>query len=643
MTEETIGKFEVLCRIGTGGMADVYRCRLRGVGGFEKTVVVKRIRPEHAADPAFVNMFLEEARLAANLDHPNIVQVFDVGEVDGSPYIAMEYVRGPTFSALIRQAHRHQDDRVVDACLGRLAHVVSGVCLGLHHAHTARAASGEPLGLVHRDVSPQNIIVSREGIPKLLDFGMAKATGALAQSQSDPGTIKGKLRYLPPERLTGVVDQRGDIFSLGVCLFEATTGENPYGPPGTDQATLVSRIASGQCRRPSQVVPGYPRALEDIVLAAIEPDLHKRCGSARELHERLEELVARPPFQASARSVASWIEELFPAAASEDSGPKPRMASVVTAQAPGSGVTSPISAGRAQPALPTASRRRTISPFNPLAAVLSPDTSTNLDLVARRRAPPPRRSRQWNGRAWAAVGAATLLALGVAATLRERQPGGRQPGPASSAEVVQAPPVDDGDIASPAVSSSSVAAAPAPPSAAAARPNTIVAGLAKTPGRRWRSRPVSSPASSPASSLAPAMPTAATVTDQAPRVSAKEAPPSEPAHITSRRPLDRVPPPNLPRVQRAHGREEIRRVLRQVEDESLRAGCSHAFARGITASLEARLLQEDAPDIYPASLYYLIVREAALGRDKQAAGLELASAHRSGLVKALNRLPVAQR
>jgi eukaryotic-like serine/threonine-protein kinase len=174
MTKATIGKFEIQTKLSPGGMADVYRCCLKGIGGFEKVVVVKRIRSERAGDPEFVSMFLDEARLAAHLNHPNIVQVFEIDEADGVPYIAMEYVSGPTFAMLLREARRANRTSIA-----HVTKILAGVCEGLHYAHTVVAPTGEPLGLVHRDVSPQNIIVSREGVPKLLDFGVAKANGRL--------------------------------------------------------------------------------------------------------------------------------------------------------------------------------------------------------------------------------------------------------------------------------------------------------------------------------------------------------------------------------------------------------------------------------------------------------------------------------
>jgi eukaryotic-like serine/threonine-protein kinase len=220
----SIGKFQIVGQLGRGGMADVFVCRLQGIGGFDKEVVLKRIIPERAGDPHFVKMFLDEARVVANLNHPNIVQVFEIGEQDGIPYMAMEYVKGVTLSMVIREASRQKKINY-----SHCATIIAGVCDALEYAHNANGPDGEPLGLVHRDVTPGNIVISREGTPKLLDFGVARARGRLAQTEA--GTIKGKLRYMAPEQISqGPLDARADIFSLGVCLFEITTGQHPFGP-----------------------------------------------------------------------------------------------------------------------------------------------------------------------------------------------------------------------------------------------------------------------------------------------------------------------------------------------------------------------------------------------------------------------------
>ena len=311
MSPAQIGEFEVLSRIGGGGMADVYRCRRRGIGGFEKILAVKRIRSERASDPEFVGMFLNEARLAANLNHPNIVQLFEMGEADGAPFIAMEYVPGPTIARLMRKMRREKRSEVRHVA-GHVAKILADVCEGLHHAHTARGPDGEPMGLVHGDVSPQNIIVTRQGLPKLLDFGVAKASTRASEVKAS--NLKGKLKYMAPEQLQGKVDHRSDLFAVGICLFEATVGRSPYGSEDIDQATLFTNIAEGRFLRPSDLVAFYPRALEEIILAAIEPDLSRRCQSALELHDRLEEFVANGPYPSNTRAVSDWVNELFPEA-----------------------------------------------------------------------------------------------------------------------------------------------------------------------------------------------------------------------------------------------------------------------------------------------------------------------------------------
>ncbi len=305
--EGRFGKFEIDAKLGSGGMAEVFRCRLAGIGGFEKLVVVKRILSQHADDPYFVQMFMDEARLSANLSHPNIVQTFEIDEIDGLAYIAMEYVRGPTLSQLIRKAWR--ENRVH---LGHFSQIVGQVAEGLHHAHTAVDSTGEPMSIVHRDVSPQNVILSLDGVPKLLDFGVALGRGRLAKTEA--GTLKGKLRYMAPEQISqaGEVDQRVDIFSAGVMLYEATVGENPHGGSDTSEVTLLKNVMDGLMRLPSEISPGYPRDLEEIVMRAIAPDRSRRYGSARELHDALEIFVAGGAHASNQRAVAAWVNELFP-------------------------------------------------------------------------------------------------------------------------------------------------------------------------------------------------------------------------------------------------------------------------------------------------------------------------------------------
>ena len=312
-TELSFGKYDIVERLGSGGMAEVYKCRLSGIGGFDKLVVIKRILPERMEEPDFVHMFLDEARIAANLNHPNIIHIFEVDQLDGAPYMAMEYVRGPTMLALMRTAYRQ---KMVH--LGHMAKLISGICAGLYYVHNARDQNGVPLEIIHRDISPQNILVSVEGVPKLLDFGVAKAVGRLAQTEA--GMFKGKLRYTAPDQVRGLpVDHRTDIYSVGVCLYEATTGRQRF-TSNMGEAQMMAAVMDGRIEPPSAVVPNYPPELERIVMWALEPDPTTRCPNAQALHQALEQFVSSGPHASSTQALAQWIKELFPVSETQSYG-----------------------------------------------------------------------------------------------------------------------------------------------------------------------------------------------------------------------------------------------------------------------------------------------------------------------------------
>jgi serine/threonine protein kinase len=335
------GKYTLIGRLGTGGMAEVFKCRLAGMGGFEKTVAIKRILPERINDPEFMKMFLDEARVAANLNHPNISQVFEVGDVEGVPYIAMEFVGGPTLFTLCRAARKKEQLHI-----GHITKVIAGVCEGLEYAHNAKSPDGESLCLVHRDVSPQNVIVSTDGVPKLLDFGVAKAIGRLALTHA--GTIKGKIKYMAPEHLQSDVeiDGRSDVFSVGVCLFEALTGRLPFGSEKDTDVSLLRGITSGSYKKPSDFVESFPPELEKILMWAINPNMLER-PTAGQLAEALETFVASGPYQSSKRALATYIAQVAPPPVTpDDSGlrskggtslPGQRRTSSVSGVRPGSG------------------------------------------------------------------------------------------------------------------------------------------------------------------------------------------------------------------------------------------------------------------------------------------------------------------
>ncbi|MFW5921521.1 MAG: serine/threonine protein kinase, partial [Polyangiales bacterium] len=300
-----IGRYELVYELGTGGMANVYLARARGPAGFNKWFAIKRIHPHLAKDRRFVRMFLDEARIAAAVQHPNVAQVFDLGEEDGEHYISMEYLHGEHLGALIARAVREWG-RLPPALAAAL---VARAADGLHHAHEVKDPQGNPLGLVHRDVSPHNIFITYDGQVKITDFGVAKAGNRLTNTQT--GTLKGKLAYLSPEQALGQeIDRRSDIFALGVVLWEITTGRRLF-KAETDAQTLM-RVTSGRVRAPSDILPDFPAELEQIILRALASKPDKRYASASAMARDLDRYVASTAEPAGASEVAAAMHQLFP-------------------------------------------------------------------------------------------------------------------------------------------------------------------------------------------------------------------------------------------------------------------------------------------------------------------------------------------
>ncbi|HZX42028.1 MAG TPA: serine/threonine-protein kinase, partial [Myxococcaceae bacterium] len=231
-----LGKYQLLRKLATGGMAEVFLAKTDGPMGFEKLLVIKRILPHLAEDPQFVEMFLAEAKLAARLNHPNLVQLFDFGEAEGSYFIAMEYIDGATLRLLLARSRDLRSP--MSLALG--ARIVSLAAEGLAYAHDFRdQVTDEPLHLVHRDVSPDNILIGRSGAVKLVDFGIAKARGQNHHTQA--GTVKGKVAYMAPEQLRGEpLDRRVDLYALGVVLYELCTGRMPF--EASSDASMVRAV-----------------------------------------------------------------------------------------------------------------------------------------------------------------------------------------------------------------------------------------------------------------------------------------------------------------------------------------------------------------------------------------------------------------
>jgi len=300
------GKYLLLRQLAIGGMAEVYLARQSGPAGFEKECVIKRILPSLAADQQFVNMFLDEARIAARLSHPNIVQIFDLGSIgEGDYFLAMEHVHGVDLQQ-IEEAEAQRGGRIPLAIAVRVA---SNVAEGLEHAHRATDARGHALGLVHRDVTPSNVILSFDGVSKILDFGIAKAVAK--KGRTEVGVIKGKIPYMSPEQVQGEsLDFRSDLFSLGTMLYELTTGHKPF--DGDGPADLSMKILHSEPHPPDFYVERFPASLHDVVKRAMAKKPADRFQSARELHEALEEFLLHAGIRCTSHDVAAYLDGLFP-------------------------------------------------------------------------------------------------------------------------------------------------------------------------------------------------------------------------------------------------------------------------------------------------------------------------------------------
>jgi serine/threonine-protein kinase len=301
---QKVGRYEVISHLATGGMAQIYLARQTGLGAFERHVVLKTILRERASDQRFITMFLDEAKLAATLNHQNIAQVFEVDQADGAYFMAMEYVHGENARAILETTLR----RGWTIPLELAVMIVSGAAAGLHHAHERKGKQGQPLNIVHRDVSPANIMVGYDGSVKVLDFGIAKAEERATKTVG--GTIKGKYGYMSPEQCKGKpIDRRSDIFALGICLYEMTTLRRAF--KGNDDFETMKRIVAGDVILPSVAVPGYPRELEAIVLTAMANDPSARFQTAAEMIEALDAFAQRAKLVGSNTALGRFMVQLF--------------------------------------------------------------------------------------------------------------------------------------------------------------------------------------------------------------------------------------------------------------------------------------------------------------------------------------------
>jgi serine/threonine protein kinase len=300
------GKYDLLALLATGGMAEIWLARVPGMSGFEKLVVIKRLLDKLARDHEYVEMFLDEARINARLAHSNVAQVLELGQVEGKYFMAMEYVPGLSVSQVGKRATQRLGDVPQEVACG----IVSQACAGLHYAHQMTMPDGTPLGIIHRDVSPQNLIMTFEGLVKVLDFGIAKAHDR--RSKTKTGLVKGKFSYMSPEQCLGqALDRRSDVFALGIVLFELSTARRLF-KRGSTYDTYTA-ITKADVPRPRTLNPKIDPAVEAVILRALQLRVEDRYATAEEMQEALDQAMRGIGLRGSATDLGKFMEGTFAA------------------------------------------------------------------------------------------------------------------------------------------------------------------------------------------------------------------------------------------------------------------------------------------------------------------------------------------
>lgn len=306
---QRVGRYELCFELASGGMANVYLARAEGSPGFQKLVALKRIHRHLADEREYLEMFLDEARIASRITHPNVCSVFDFGEADGDYFIAMEYLLGEPLSRVHRRVLANADERRSALLPARMARIIAQACEGLHAAHELRDANDESLNVVHRDVSAENLFVTYDGTTQVVDFGIAHAKQRVHRTEA--GQVKGTFPYMAPEQMTAApVDRRVDIWALGAVLWELLTLRRLFlrdNDVNTMYAVLSSEIAP-----PSQYRDDIPPELDEIVLRALRRNPEERWQTAREMGRALRAVLARQEDLVGPAELADWMSELFP-------------------------------------------------------------------------------------------------------------------------------------------------------------------------------------------------------------------------------------------------------------------------------------------------------------------------------------------
>jgi serine/threonine-protein kinase len=298
------GKYDLLALLATGGMAEIWLARVSGTAGFEKLVVVKRLLDQLAVNPEYVEMFLDEARINARLSHTHIVHVIELGQVESKYFMAMEYVAGLSVAQVGKKATQRLGEVPQQVACG----VIAQACAGLHYAHEVALPDGTPLNIIHRDVSPQNLILTFEGLVKVVDFGIAKAAGR--QHRTRAGLVKGKSSYMSPEQCLGLpLDRRSDVFALGIVLYELATSRRLFKRASPYQT--FEAITKGDVPPPRSLNPHIHAAVEEVILKALARKPEDRYATAGEMQEALEQAMHKAGLRGARHDLQKFVEQTF--------------------------------------------------------------------------------------------------------------------------------------------------------------------------------------------------------------------------------------------------------------------------------------------------------------------------------------------
>jgi serine/threonine-protein kinase len=536
-----LGRYELVLKIATGGMGEVWAARLNGSRGFQKVLAVKTLLPELSHNPNFEQAFLDEAALAARIKHPNVVQIIDLGEEENVLYQVMEWVSGASLWSVMRASARRDGIPLLVA-----ARIVCQICAGLHAAHELKTDDGVALGLVHRDVSPQNILITSDGLAKVVDFGVAKYAGR-GVAETKAGELRGKVPYMAPEHVMGQsVDRRADVFALGVLLYQLVSGEHPF--LADDDRLTLARISSPVPAAPlKKHVPSLPDAVGDIVAAALAKNPRARTATAADLMRALERALPECALQSSNQLIADHMREtvgeqietrareLREALTAIDDGTEPPQPSrrAPRSTPPRTPVTIPAPPGVELATLGAA--RLGLRPEPPPGHEPSVSgVSNTLDLSADRVELPVAGLRPpWLGKRLAIAGASSIAVLAVAAIALSTG-GAPDPAPASAPEVgATPPPAPEAAAEAPAT----IAPPPAPPP-----PSTAPVATQPPAARAPSADPAPPAAALPEPSVA--APTAEPSTEAAP----EPTPTSVPKEVSTATPPAKPPPAAAPRT-----------------------------------------------------------------------------------------------